>query len=162
MISRAITTLGLWTIIASIGSFLVASTNYTTMVPVEMQNLPGFDASSINGYPIYETIVNVMPDMWILSVGVLMLILILAGLLSTIAIWRQTFNAPRETLGVPTRIHAEVQSAKQKRDQQARLKRLLENMDDTEVADALAALESDRLTDDGERMTVGELLTPRK
>jgi len=35
-------------------------------------------------------------------------------------------------------------------------------MDDTEVADALAALESDRLTDDGERMTVGELLTPRK
>jgi hypothetical protein len=159
MIARAFTTLGIWGLITGLGGILAISTRITTTTLVEMEQIQAMLPPSAESFhPVFETTTTLAPDIWLVTVGVLVMMLIIAGIASTAAIWARAWQPASDPNGVPARINAGIASAKHKRDQQARIKRLLERMDDQDVAAALDALESDRLADDGERVSVGDLL----
>jgi hypothetical protein len=80
-----------------------------------------------------------------------MVLLILVAFLSTAAIWRGAWAQVQEAA-------AARESEKSKRDREARIRRLLSTMDE----DDLNALEQQHIGDDGEQVSVEQLLRRRR
>ena len=78
-------------------------------------------------------------------------LLILVAFLSTAAIWRHAHVVEQERA-------AAREYEKSKRDREARIRRLLSTMDE----DDLSALEDQHIGDDGERMSVSQLLARKR
>jgi hypothetical protein len=154
---RTLSTLSIWIATTILGGLLIASTRYTTSIPIDA---PGVETPTgdVMG-PMWQPVSEMMPDIWLITVGVLLLALLVFAAVATLAVWRGSGDE-RAALTVGA-----AESAKAKRDQQARLRRLLEQMDEREVAAALASLENPRADGDDTRddapMSVGELLQRR-
>lgn len=99
-------------------------------------------------YPYGETVF--MPDLQAFMLGLLMMALVLGATISTIAIWR---NAPSNSEAKAQEARAQAEKTKRREyytpndpQQQARLMRLVESLND----DDIAYLEARSLADDGE------------
>jgi hypothetical protein len=161
MLGRVISTLGVWSAITVLGGLLVASVRYTTTIqigerPVEIPNfVEGGVAQGATTImtPIFQTVTEVMPGTWQLVVAVLMFMLIAGAIRVTRSIWES--NTDQQAA-------AAVSSRKMKREQEERMRRILSRMDDEDRLAALEALEAERIGDDGERVSMAELLQTRR
>jgi hypothetical protein len=148
MRERVLGMMVMWLAIAVSIGILVSSIRYTEYITTPVEE-------AINGAAttLYQTTQQVvlMPGSWQLAVAVLIFFLVMAGMGGTITMWESVKYHQAEQKS-ETAVRRE--SAKMKRDRQARVRRLLENLDD----DDLAALESGQLGDDGERLSLQELM----
>lgn len=156
MFGRVISTLGVWSALSVLGGFLISSVRYTTMIhvgdrPIEIPNYVNGvqDGMRMIDTPIFQTVTEVMPSTWQLVVAVLMFMLIAGAIRVTRSIWES---------GADAQAAAAVSSRKMKREQEERMRRLLARMDDEDRLAALEALEAERIGDDGERVSMAELL----
>lgn len=138
------------------GGFLISSVRYSTMVhigdrPMEVPNFVNGvqDGMRVIETPIFQTVTEVMPGTWQLVVAVMLFMLVAGAIRVTQSIWEHQADAQA----------AAVSSRKMKREQEARMRRLLARMDDEE---RLAALEAERIGDDGKRVSMAELLQSRR
>lgn len=116
---------------------LISSIRYTEQV----LNPAGLDVISQTA---------VMSGQWRVAVVVMVIFIMLMGTLATSFLWDAT--------NIESQSHQEVETRKQtekiKRERRERIARLLETMDD----DDLSALEENQITDDGEIVSVQEML----
>jgi hypothetical protein len=138
---RALSTVGIWTAITVLGGLLITSTRETVMELITSTPLETFDGQTIM-IPNHRPITTAMPEIWLITVGVLLLALLVVAAAATLAVWR-TSAAERAALTVGA---TAAESAKAKREQEARLRlrRLLAHMDEDEMAAALDELENPR------------------
>lgn len=137
----------MWIAVAVSIGVLVNSIRYTEYLsnPVE-RTMPDGTIQTI--YEMTQQVV-LMPGTWQFAVAALCFVLILGAVGGTIAIWDTVKHQPQQDAEAVRK-----ESEKLKRDRQARVRRLLENMDE----DELAALESGQLGDDGERLSLQDLM----
>lgn len=141
MRERAVATIGIWFSVALSIYLLLQRLTYSYVITT-----PDAD-----GRTIATPITEVAPTLWQIGIFVLIFFLIGAAFGVTFIIWEKAQASPQEA---PREVSA---SAKLKRDQKERVRRLLENMDQ----DDLDALES-RISDDGEIVSVDDLLDLRE
>lgn len=161
MFGRVVSTLGVWSAIAVLGGLLIASVRYTTMIQVgeRPMEVPNYGINGVQDgmttimTPIFQTVTEVMPGTWQLVVAVLMFMLVAGAIRVTRSIWESNIDQQAA---------AEVSSRKMKREQEERMRRLLAQMDDEDRLAALEALEAERIGDDGERVSMAELLQSRR
>jgi hypothetical protein len=135
MRERAIATIAIWmSLLGSIYFLLERLTN------VEYQ--------SVEGRVVPDAIVVQAPAFWQIAIFVLIFFLIIGAFGATSMIWEKAHLS-----GQTPEQQDDKASAKLKREQKERVRRLLEQMD----SDDLAALET-RLSDDGEIVSMEELL----
>jgi hypothetical protein len=137
MRERALSTLAIWLSVAVSIYFLLERLTYT----YEIASL------DVDGRNIVTPVTEVAPTLWQIAIFGLIFLIICCAFGASAFIWQYAHlsgQAPDQQ---------EKASAKLKRDQKARVRKLLEQMDD----DDLDALES-RLSDDGEIVSVDELL----
>lgn len=161
MFGRVISTLGVWSALTVLGGLLISSVRYTTMIQVGERptEVPNFVVGGVQQgtttimTPIFQTVTEVMPTTWQIVVAVLIFMLVAGAIRVTRSIWEHNADAQAA---------AAVTSRKMKREQEARMRRLLAQMDDEERLAALEALEAERIGDDGERVSMAELLQSRR
>jgi hypothetical protein len=138
----------MWIAVAVAIGILVNSIRYTEYLsnPVE-RTMPDGTLQTI--YEMSQQVV-LMPGTWQFAVAVLIFFLVVGAIAGTISIWDSIKHQP-ELQSTET---VRKESEKMKRDRQARVRRLLENMDE----DDLAALENGQVGDDGERLSLQELM----
>jgi hypothetical protein len=161
MLGRVISTLGVWGMITLLCGYLISTVRYTTMIQVGEQpfEVPSFAAGGVEQgtttimAPIFQTVTETMPMTWQLIVAALTLVLILGAIRATMSIWENNIDQ---------RAAAADGSRKMKREQEKRMRRLLSRMDDEEQLAALEALEAERIGEDGERVSMAELLQSRR
>jgi hypothetical protein len=137
MKERAAATIIMWIALAATISELVSSVTY--------EDFP-------NG--VIRPVQQIMPEGWQITVAVLVLILAVAGVAGTLFIWRKAGDHASQ----PSQAISHRQSEKIKRDRRQRIARLLETMDDED----LAALEDRGFDDEGEIIPIEDLLADQR
>jgi hypothetical protein len=131
MRERAVATIFIWISLAVSTGMILGSLKYTAIDPTTMTE---------------QTML--VPEQWQLGAAILIFVLILGAAGATTAIWKSTVGES----------HVAARAEKAKRHQRdARLKRLLETMDDED----LDLLEGERLSDEEERLSLEALLRKR-
>lgn len=150
MRERMVATLGIWFALALAIDRILANLRYTVSLPPVARENPLMNGETMTVWtPMYETHF-VDPGMQFALFAILAL-LILVAFLSTAAVWRRAYIYEQEQA-------AARQYEKSKRDREARIRRLLSTMDE----DDLSALEEQHIGDDGERMSVSQLLARKR
>jgi hypothetical protein len=93
---------------------------------------------------------TLMPEIWQYTVAGMLFMLFIVAAFATVGVWRHAFRDATETRAAQR--SAVRQSAKVKREQRERVKRLLEDMDEDEIA-YLEQARYQHLSDDGELVT---------
>jgi hypothetical protein len=137
MISRAVATMAMWGVVLAAFDHLIGSLRYIIHTPVadgEFQRV------------ISEVVM--MPMSWQITVSVLLLALVIGAVIGTVFIWRGAVERSSESPASGR------EASKIKRERRERIAHLMETLDE----DELAALEESRLSDDGEVVSIQELL----
>lgn len=138
----------MWIAVAVAISILVNSVRYTEYIRTPVEQILN-DGTTREIIEVTQQVV-LMPGTWQFAVAVLIFFLVIGAIAGTIAIWDSVKHQP----AAQPAEYVRKESEKMKRDRQARVRRLLENMDE----DDLAALENGQLGDDGERLSLQDLL----
>lgn len=138
MRERAIATIAIW--------FSLAISIYLLL-----ERLTYEEYQLVEGRVVPDPVVVQAPVFWQIAIFVLLFMLIIGAFGATYMMWEKAH------LSRQTPEQQEAASTKLKRDQKERVRRLLEQMD----IDDLEALET-RLSDDGEIMSMDELLDERE
>lgn len=150
MKSRAFTTIAIWLIImASIYAFINNLTRVVIVDYVEYTyEVPSFDGSGgmqtmTNQMPVYDTLYA--PDAMMIFSGIIILVLVIAAAIATVAIWRNASEKAASQVVTPpqTVSRPQTNNSKMKMEQRQRALMLLESMSPEE----LESLEQAYLTD---------------
>ncbi|MEP7291637.1 MAG: hypothetical protein ABI835_07625 [Chloroflexota bacterium] len=142
MRERAVATIFMWIAVATSVGLILGSLKYTELVlsPVNPSEL------------IPQTML--VSEAWQLGAAILIFFAIACVCAVSIAIWQHPAQSDQQAVSAH---QAEKTKRHTRRDREARLKRLLETMEDED----LDALEQERLGDDGERLSLETLLRKR-
>ena len=146
MRERMFATLGIWFALALAIDRILGSLSYYVSIPMEPIEGTTLDGG-VQFFPNFRTETMFVPGEIQVAAFALMFLLVVVAFLSTAAIWRRAHVVEQERA-------AAREYEKSKRDREARIRRLLSTMDE----DDLSALEDQHIGDDGERMSVSQLL----
>ncbi|MBE2267745.1 MAG: hypothetical protein IAE80_05900 [Anaerolinea sp.] len=150
MRERMFATLGIWAAVAFSVGKIVDSLRYTISTPLEQVT----DAP----FPQFNVETAFVSGEMQVGAFIILLFIILCAMIATMAIWDKAHSA-EDTSAARADARVEIrETQKQKRDRELRVRRLLATMDE----DDLAALEEQHIGDDGEQMSVEELLAKRR
>lgn len=149
MKSRAFTTITVWLIVmASIYAFMNNLTRVVIVDYVEYTyQVPSFDGSGglqmmTNQMPVYDTLYA--PDAMMIFSGIIILVLVIAAAIATMAIWRSASEkAASQTASTQPVSRSQTNNGKMKMEQRQRALMLLESLSPEE----LESLEQSYLTD---------------
>ncbi len=150
MRERMFATLGIWAAIAISIDRLLNALSYTVTPLLEPAQVGADGVMQMFPQYNYETVYVGGFTQFAIFVIIFMALACATG--ATIAIWNAA-QATHERAAASIR-----ESHKTKRDRETRVRRLLSQMDE----DDLAALEEQHISDDGEQMTVAELMQQKR
>lgn len=135
MRERAVATIAIWAAVALSIQALIGSLTYVTQTLVDVRAMNPTLADTVA--PVYAYSTQMMPGFWQFTAAALMMALITAAAIGTLAIWRGASKdksvekaAAERAAARPYKVEDTQESLKLKRDQRARLSRLISQIDE--------------------------------
>ncbi|MFN8527912.1 MAG: hypothetical protein U0670_04810 [Anaerolineae bacterium] len=134
MRERAVATIAIWAAVALSVQALIGSLTYVTQTLVDVRTIN--PTLTDVAAPVYAYSTQVMSGFWQFTAAALMMALITAAAIGTLAIWRGAGKEKTVNKQAVERAYAmqdTQESLKLKRDQRARLSRLISQMDEDDT-----------------------------